>query len=176
MSTTHTWYGRRGSVLLGPTEHRVARWLSDMTAHGRVTLRMVDLVAATHVERSEGYRITRNLRTLGLFGIENDQGGNHAGRRFWRTAIEHDGGALDAARHRQAWGRILAWARGRRSRVAARLAELRGEHTRPADSSARSVAGPTPAEATCPASAGVTFAERMRRGGLGVLMDQWGVS
>jgi hypothetical protein len=86
MTGATTWHGRRGTVILGPTEHRVARWLAGMTRTGRVTLRTVDLAAATGVERSEAYRITARLRVLGLFGIENDRGGNHHGRRYWRTA------------------------------------------------------------------------------------------
>lgn len=174
--TATTWHGRRGSVLLGPTENRVARWLADMTRQGRVTIRTVDLAEATHVERSEAYRITARLRVLGLFGIENDRGGNHNGRRFWRTAIEHDGAALDSRRHRQAWGRILAWSRIRRTRLAERLAAIRGDHTRPVDVSARAVTDPTPPGARRAAPGGVTFAEAMRRAGLGGLMDQWGVS
>lgn len=174
MTAATTWYGRRGSVLLGPTENRVARWLAEATAHGRVTIRTVDVAAATHVERSEAYRITARLRVLGLFGIENDRGGNHNGRRFWRTAIAHDGAALDSRRHRQAWSRILAWSRSRRASVRQRLSALRGDHTRPIGRPARLTTGPTPSPDTRPG--GVTFAEAMRRAGLAGLMDRWGVS
>jgi hypothetical protein len=175
MTGATTWHGRRGTVILGPTEHRVARWLAGMTRTGRVTLRTVDLAAATGVERSEAYRITARLRVLGLFGIENDRGGNHHGRRYWRTATEQDAGALDVGRHREAWARIVAWARARRDRAAARLAAIRGDHTRRDRSPARRPAAPTPAAgAPCPA-AGVTFAEAMRTAGLGRLMERWGV-
>lgn len=80
-------------------------------------MRTVDVAAATHVERSEAYRILARLRVLGLFGIENDRGGTRGGRRFWRTATEIDGAALHAARHREAWARITAWARARRDRL-----------------------------------------------------------
>lgn len=175
MTTATTWHGRRGTVLLGPTENRVARWLGEMTRQGRVTIRTADLAAATNLERSEAYRITARLRVLGLFGIENDQGGQKGGRRYWRTAIQHDGARLDAIRHRQAWSRILAWARGRRERIAARLEAIRN-HTR-RDDQARPgalVNAATPADGPH-TSAGVTFAASMRRYGLGRLMDQWRV-
>jgi len=108
-------------VILGPTEHRVARWLADRTRSGRITLRMADVAAATRVERSEAYRITARLRILGLFGIQNDQGGTRGGRRFWRTAIAHDGAELDETRHREAWSRVVAWARARGARLRDRL-------------------------------------------------------
>jgi len=114
-------------VILGPTEHRVARWLADRTRSGRITLRMADVATATRVERSEAYRITARLRILGLFGIENDQGGSKGGRRFWRTAIAHDGAELDETRHREAWARVVAWARARGARLRDRLTP---HHTR----------------------------------------------
>jgi hypothetical protein len=178
-----TWHGRRGPVILGPTEHRVARWLADMTRAGRVTIRTVDLARATRVERSEAYRITRRLRILGLFGIENDQGGTRGGRRYWRTSIEHDAAELDAARHRQAWARLVAWARSQRGRLSARLAALRPHDMRagsyrPGPSrppTARASVEVAAAGASPPGGAGGTFADRMRRAGLGELMDAWGV-
>lgn len=114
------WHGRRGPVVLGPTEDRVARYLDTATRNGRVTIRAVDLAARLKVERSEIYRITRRLRVLGLFGIENDQGGQAGGRRYWRTAIAHDGAELDTTRHRDAWARVVGWSRS----TAARAAEL----------------------------------------------------
>jgi hypothetical protein len=163
-------------VLLGPTENRVARWLLDMTRYGRVTIRTADLAAATHVERSEAYRITARLRVLGLFGIQNDQGGTRGGRRFWRTATEHDGARLDALRHRQAWSRILAWARGRSARLGARLEAIRNHTRRAGQVGPDRTNAPTPAGVDPPAPAGVTFADAMRRHGLGRLMDQWRVS
>jgi hypothetical protein len=179
-------------VILGPTEHRVARWLADMTRHGLVTIRTVDLAEATHVERSEAYRITARLRILGLFGIENDRGGNHGGRKIWRTAVEHDAAELDAVRHREAWARVVAWARARRDRISDRLAAIRANHTRPAG--VLHAADPIPApdlEMRLRSGAGVndgqrppghpepggrwTFAEAMRRNGAGRLLDAWGV-
>lgn len=93
-------------MLLGPTEARIARYLDHATKHGRVTIRTVDLAAATQLERSEAYRITRRLRELGLFGVENDRGATKGGRRYWRTPIEHDGQMLDAVRHRAAWSSV----------------------------------------------------------------------
>lgn len=166
-------------MLLGPTEHRVARYLHEMTRSGRVTIRTVDLIDTLQLERSEAYRITARLRVLGLFGIENDRGGNHGGRRFWRTSIEHDGVELDQVKHRVAWSRIVAWARGRRERVAARLAAIRA-HTTYVEPlrAARAQDSATPAsERNGPRElAGVTFAESMRRAGLGRLMDQWRVT
>lgn len=177
MTGAVTWRGRRGAVLLGPTEDRVARYLADMTRRGRVTIRTVDLVARLNLERSEVYRITARLRVLGLFGVENDQGGTNGGRRYWRTGIEHDGARLDAARHRAAWGRILAWARARREVVAARLGEL---HT------PRSVTRPVPARIGSEGSAGLvsppvtvqpagpSFRELFAGAGGGALLEAWG--
>lgn len=115
------WTGRHGSVLLGPTEARVARFLHELTRHGRVTLRSADLVVRLRIERSEFYRITRRLRTLGLFGIEDDRGGIRGGRRYWRTATRHDGAGLDPRRRRLAQARIAAWAQHARTRVVAAL-------------------------------------------------------
>lgn len=163
MTGARTWHGRRGPVILGPTEHRVARWLADRTRSGRVTLRMVDVAAGTRVERSEAYRITARLRILGLFGIENDRAGTKGGRRFWRTAIAHDGATLDETRHREAWSRIVAWARSRGEHWAARLAALR---QRPVERSVRRseptvAAGGTP---LTPAATGIL--ERLIAAGL----------
>lgn len=103
--------GRRGVVILGPTEAKVAAYLTRATMHGRVTIRTVDLGARLGLERSEIYRITRRLRILGLFGIENDRGGTLGGRRYWRTAIPHDGAELPAEAHRAAWARVTSAAR-----------------------------------------------------------------
>jgi hypothetical protein len=170
-----TWHGRRGPVILGPTEHRVAAWLRDRTRFGRVTIATMDLARELRLERSEAYRITARLRVLGLFGVENDQGGARGGRRWWRTAIEHDGSAsgLDPVRHRQAWARIVAWARARKTRLSARFATL---HTaRPSGSHTGGAPTSAPDELHGPPGAGVTFAESMRRAGLGALMDAWGV-
>lgn len=165
-----TWHGRRGAVILGPTEHRVASWLRDRTRTGRVTIRTVDLARACRLERSEAYRITRRLRTLGLFGIENDQGGTRGGRRYWRTAIEHDAAALNHERHRAAWARVVAWSRQRQRGLRARFAAGRGRPSKPA----LGYAGEAPA--VSPPAAGADFADRMRRAGLGPLMDSWGVT
>ena len=131
-----TWRGRRGSVILGPTEDRVARYLEASTRHGRVTIRTLELARHLGLERSEAYRITRRLRVLGLFGIENDQGGTQGGRRYWRTATTHEGAELDAGRHRTAWARVVAYLRARRVRLGARLAHLRQrspDRMRPSD-------------------------------------------
>ena len=160
-----TWHGRRGPVILGPTEHRVARWLADRTHHGRITLRMVDVAQANRLERSEAYRITARLRILGLFGIENDRGGDKGGRRFWRTAIAHDGAELDEARHREAWSRVVAWARARGARLRAWLGE-RHDHTRPF--SHGQLSRPTDAAGVIPpdSAASGTFLDRLIAGGL----------
>lgn len=168
--TATTWHGRRGAVILGPTEHRIARWLADRTRSGRVTIRTVDLAAATHVERSEAYRITRRLRILGLFGVEDDRGGTRGGRRYWRTAVEHDAGELDATRHREAWARVVAWARARRRRLTAALHHIRdgGLHTasRPTPSTLPPVDGVgDPPAAKCPAAGG-SFLDRLVAAGL----------
>jgi hypothetical protein len=170
-----TWHGRRGSVLLGPTEARVARYLEHATRHGRISLRTRDLVVAIQLERSEAYRITRRLRELGLFGIENDRGGTKGGRRYWRTPLEHDGQMLDRDRHRTAWSRIVGWARTRRDLLHARLAELRAAPFLRFAGVLDDTAGATPrAGPVSPRTArGGTFAESMRRHGLGPLMDEW---
>jgi hypothetical protein len=138
-----------------------------MTKAGRVTIRNVDLMRATGVERSEAYRITSRLRVLGLFGIENDRGGNHHGRRFWRTTIETDAGALNAARHREAWSRIVAWARARRDRARAALNHLRSGGLPPSPDLDR----PGPADADLlhgnrVAGPGPSFLELLVAGGL----------
>lgn len=179
LAITETWHGRAGSVILGPTEARVARYLDAATKHGRVTIRTVELAERLQLERSEAYRITRRLRILGLFGIENDKGGTKGGRRYWRTAVAHDGAELDDARHRGAWGRIVAWARGRRYRLRALLTRHDGDAP---------VAGmPTPSAPAAPFlpgsvadAGGGTFRERLRAAavaqGLGDLvstLDGW---
>lgn len=174
MTAATTWHGRRGAVLLGPTENRVARWLVDRTSNGRVRIRMTDLVDALRLERSEAYRITARLRVLGLFGVENDRGGTKGGRQWWRTAIAHDGAELDPARHREAWSRIVGWARERHARVAARLAAIRDDHTRHAEQLHPLPLGvPTPPGPTPPGPGGVTFGDALRRYGLGPLLDEW---
>lgn len=114
---TATWRGRRGAVLLGETEDRVARYLADATRDGWIRIRTVDLAARLGLCRSEAYRILARLRVLGLFGVSSDQGGTTGGRRIWRTATRHDGPGLDPARHRSAWGRTLAGARAIRAKL-----------------------------------------------------------
>lgn len=119
------WRGRRGTVILGPTEDRVARYLEDATRNGRIRIRTLELASRLGLERSEAYRVTRRLRVLGLFGIENDRSGAAGGRAYWRTAIEHDGAELDRIRHRDAWARVVGWSRSARARAFGRLAFIR---------------------------------------------------
>jgi hypothetical protein len=174
MTSAATWRGRRGTVLLGPTEDRVARYLDSMTRRGRVTLRTMAIAEALGLERSEAYRILARLRVLGLFGIESDRGGTLGGRRIWRTARRHDGPELDAARHRLAWSRIRQWTRRRAAVVADRLASI---HT-PTRAYGRARPA-TPAAATLPrAAAGGTSSmrEAMERYGGLELLRSWGVS
>ncbi len=179
LAITSTWHGRKGSVILGPTEARVARYLDAATRHGRITIRTVELASQLQLERSEAYRITRRLRILGLFGIENDKGGTKGGRRYWRTAVQHDGAELDDARHRGAWARVVAWARVRRYRIRALITRQ--------DDGAAPVGLPTPPESdpgtpSLPAidSGGGTFGERLRAaamaqdlGDLVATLDGW---
>ena len=172
-----TWRGRRGSVLLGPTEDRVARYLADATRHGRVTIRTVELGERLSVERSEIYRVTARLRVLGLFGIEDDQGGTRGGRRYWRTGPHDRAGhaGLDALRHRVAWSRIVAWARARRGAAVARLGDL---HT------PRPIVAPVPLRvgSEAPAdrlaspgrTAGASFRQMFEAAGGGPLLEAWG--
>ena len=108
---------------LGPTEHRVAAYLADATRHGWIRIRTVELAERLGLERSEAYRILGRLRVLGLFGIQDDQGGARGGRQVWRTPTVHDGPGLDPVKHRLAWARIRGWARARAARVL--------HHTRP---------------------------------------------
>lgn len=176
--TSTTWRGRKGAVLLGPTEDRVARYLADATRHGRVTIRTVDIVRRLNLSRSETYRITRQLRTLGLFGIEDDQGGTHGGRRYWRTAVTHDGSGLDAVKHRVAWGRILAWARARRSMLLGLTAR---DHTPRPVRLGRTVetdglaGAPSPDVApTTVARAGPSFRDMFAAAGGASLLEAWG--
>lgn len=110
-----TWRGRRGTVALGPTQHRVACYLAELASRGQVTVRTADVAERCQLSRTEAFRIMARLRVLGLFGISNDRGGHHGGRRIWRTAIAHDGPGLDPVKHRIAWARMraaAAWARG----------------------------------------------------------------
>lgn len=123
----NAWHGRRGSVALGPTQHRVARYLDALTTHGRVSIRTVDLAEACQLERSEAFRVMARLRVLGLFGIANDRGGARGGRLVWRTRIAHDGPGLDPVKHRHAWSRLVAWSRARRARLHSAI-----DHTRQA--------------------------------------------
>lgn len=147
-------------MILGPTEHRVARYLEDACRHGRVTIRTTAIVGALGVERSEVYRITRRLRMLGLFGIEDDRSGARGGRRYWRTATTHDGGlaGLDPVRHRVAWARIVSAARARRAQVLGALGALR---LRRSGDRLHDAPPATPAALASPpvGAAGVTFAD-----------------
>lgn len=125
MTHAHTWTGRRGPVVLGSTEHRVALGLDHLTRHGAVRIRTVDLMERFQLERSEAYRITRRLRILGLFGIRNDPSGSAGGRLWWRTAAAHDGAELDPDRHLEAVRRIRGWARTAAATMAAWLEWIR---------------------------------------------------
>jgi hypothetical protein len=156
-----TWVGRRGPILLGPTQDRVARYLDRATSHGGVRIPTARIQAACRIERSEAYRITRQLRVLGLFGVRDDQGGARGGRYWWRTSVPHDTRGLDDQRHVVAWRRIRGWWRSREDRVTARLAQLRLALT-------FTPAGPRPAAAGGARSVagGPTFADRIRRAGL----------
>lgn len=177
--TATTWRGRRGAMLLGPTEDRVARYLADRTSNGRVTIRTTDLIAALGIERSEAYRVTARLRVLGLFGIENDRGGTNGGRRYWRTPTEHDGARLDGKRHRIAWSRILSWSRARRDRAIARLEAIRHHTSRVgigAGTSEPARRDAPAAEIPPSAAGGPSFGAMLRRTGLiDNLLDEWGV-
>lgn len=163
----HVWHGRAGAVALGPTQHRVARYLEDLTSHGWAHVRTADLAERLGLERSEAFRILSRLRVLGLFGVSNDRGGHAGGRRVWRTARRHDGARLDPSRHQVAWARIRGAVRAARIRTRDRLVVLRS--------------GQGHAPDLAPASQGAppalpTFAARMRAAGLGQLMDTWGVT
>jgi len=162
-----TWHGRAGAVLLGPTEDRVARWLTARARRGRVLFRTMQLADELRLERSEAYRITARLRVLGLFGIANDRGGHRGGRWVWRTAIQHDGAQLDPDRHRRAWSRVLGAARSRAATVRNHISRLRGLSPRPAQDPARVPPG---------AGAGPTFRELFERAGGRSLLDDWGVT
>jgi len=172
----YTWHGRRGSVLLGPTEDRVARYLEDLTDHGRVTIRTVELADRLRLERSEAYRITARLRVLGLFGIENDRAGTRGGRRIWRTARRHDGPGLDPRRHSIAWARVRAWAAARRLGLTDRLEAIRTIRGGSPTAVPVPTLSPLEVPGMTPRAGRDGFAELMRRSGLGALLDEWGVS
>lgn len=118
------WRGRYGWIALGPTEDRVARYLDDATRHGRITRTTARIQDDLGLGRSEAFRILRTLRTLGLFGVENDQGGTRGGRRIWRIDRPGEGATLDAGRHRQAWARVVAYLAERKARALARLRSM----------------------------------------------------
>ena len=128
--------------MLGPTEDRIALFLERATRNGRVTLRSAELVERLGVARSELYRVTRRLRILGLFGIEDDRGGTRAGRRYWRTAVEHDGPGLDPVKHRTAWARVVAYVRTIAGRAAPVPRPAAYAHGRPVSDHALAGAGP----------------------------------
>jgi hypothetical protein len=155
------WRGRRGVVLLGPTEDRVGRYLVERTKYGRVAIRTVELAERLGLERSEAYRITARLRVLGLFGVRNDQGGTLGGRWYWRTAVVREAAGLDPARHRRAWSRVLSAARARAARVAALI--RRG-----------GVATTTPTRPpVIPRPAAASFRDAFIAAGGGPLLDAW---
>ena len=171
-SSAYTWHGRRGAVLLGPTEHRVATFLEAMTRHGRITIRTADLVDRLHVERSEAYRITARLRVLGLFGIANDRSGARGGRLIWRTTTARaERRGLDSHRHHVAWARIVAWSRARRAHALSGLAALRQSRiaARPVPA-ARSAHGP---DVVTPGTSGPSFRELMAGAGLSPALVEW---
>lgn len=176
-----TWRGQAGAVLLGPTEDRVARYLEDATRHGRVTLRTAAIADRLGLARSEAYRILRTLRTLGLFGIEDDRSGARGGRRIWRTRGRRAGVALDAGRHRAAWARIAAWMRSRAGRIAAQIRAMTTGRprqpigTRPlwADPAEDAPAGTCPPVGADPPSDEPTLAERALRRWAPELADKW---
>lgn len=166
--TGAVWHGRHGAVALGPTQDRVARYLDDLARHGWIHIRTDELAERLRLERSEAYRIVARLRELGLFGASSDRGGHAGGRRVWRTAIRHEGGSLDPARHRVAWSRIRGVARAIRTRTRARIATINAGGT--------GLSPARPSVASRAATEGRTFAQLMRDAGLGSLMDQWGVT
>jgi len=130
-----------------------------------VAIRTVELARALRLERSEAYRITARLRVLGLFGIQNDQGGTRGGRLYWRTSILHDGAELDGTRHRDAWARVLGWARARATRLA--------HHLRPPDRAPEPDRRPTAGAQTPLHAPAVTFEQMFRDAGGGGLLDAW---
>jgi hypothetical protein len=169
MKAKRVWRGQHGSVILGPTEDRVARYLHDLTRHGLITIRTLELARRLDLERSEAYRVLGRLRALGLFGVANDQGGQRGGRRIWRTERAGTASGLDAGRHRIAWARVVAWSAQRRARVIAAIHTRRQGLTHP--DTATPAAGVSPAPA-----AGGSLADHLRRYGAGGLLDGWGIT
>lgn len=150
----HVWHGRAGSVALGPTQHRVARYLDELTRHGRIVVRTSDLAERLGLERSEAYRILARLRVLGLFGVSNDRGGHAGGRVVWRTATRHDGTQLDPVKHRLAFARVRGAAAAVKARV---LNHTRRQSPAPADH-------PAPRPLSRAAAPGRSFADLVMPG------------
>lgn len=167
MTGAATWRGSAGTVLLGPTEDRVARWLAARSRSGRVLFRTMQLADELRLERSEAYRITARLRVLGLFGIANDRGGHRGGRYVWRIATEREGVRLDPARHRRAWSRVLGMARARTRAV---RAFIRARAGTPAPLDTSPVALPPEPRP------GSSFRDMFERAGGSSLLREWGVT
>lgn len=166
------WRGRRGTVLLGPTEDRVARYLDAATADGWIRVRTPELASRLGLERSEAYRITARLRVLGLFGVANDHSGARGGRRYWRTAIRHDGPTgLDPLRHAIACARLAGWSRARGTAVRRALDHIRAARARPSGVRVTARAGGSHAHRPGP---NLDFDALMRRYGAASLLDSWG--
>jgi predicted ArsR family transcriptional regulator len=172
MKAKLVWRGQHGSVILGPTEDRVARYLHDLTRHGLVTIRTIELAQRLDLERSEAYRVLGRLRALGLFGVSNDQGGQRGGRRIWRTERAGTASGLDAGRHRIAWARVVAWSAHRRARVVAAVHMRRAASRAGVDTATTAGAGLSPGSAPAVGS----LAEQLRRHGAGALLDGWGIT
>jgi hypothetical protein len=169
MKAKRVWRGQHGSVILGPTEDRVARYLHDLTRHGLITIRTLELARRLDLERSEAYRVLGRLRALGLFGVANDQGGQRGGRRIWRTERAGTASVLDAGRHRIAWARVVAWSAQRRARVIAAI------HTRRQGPVEPFAATPAAAGSTPPAAGG-SLADPQPPNAPRGLLDGWGIT
>lgn len=173
------WNGTAGAVILGPTQHRVAQHLVRATKYGRVTLSSPQLAAELRMGRSDFYRITRQLRILGLFGIENDQGGAKGGRRYWRTA-RRDGRELPATRHRAAWARVTGWLKARAKALQALGRAIAGAPAGKGPHDPSRQAPPSPPHRQQPLGlplgppSGPSVLERLRQAGLrSDLADAW---
>lgn len=95
------------SVVLGPTQAAVYRFVMGATEHGRrPTFTLSRIAEATGKPVSSVHDALGRLRALGLIGCATRMG-RTGGHRLWRVVSAASDRALDVARHRRAVARVL---------------------------------------------------------------------